>query len=143
MSTTLRPSDVATLDAILHALYEVLSGPAGQPRDWDRLRSLFLPDARIIPVVSIPGEAARARLLNIEDFIRRLEPIFTTEDFWERETARETKTYGQVAHVLSSYDSLRNPNGVPFDQNANSIQLFNDNSRWWIVSIMWNTARAA
>jgi hypothetical protein len=143
MSTTLRPSDVATLDAILHALYEVLSGPAGQPRDWDRLRSLFLPDARIIPVVSIPGEAARARLLNIEDFIRRLEPIFTTEDFWERETARETKTYGQVAHVLSSYDSLRNPDGVPFDQNANSIQLFNDNSRWWIVSIMWNTARAA
>ncbi|MGB8976320.1 MAG: hypothetical protein WCC32_01440 [Terriglobales bacterium] len=143
MPTTPHPSDAATIDAILNALYDVLSGPAGQPRDWDRLRSLFLPDARIIPVVSTPGEPARARLLTIEDFIRRLEPIFATENFWERESSRETKTYGQIAHVLSSYDYLRDPTAAPFDQGANSIQLFNDKSRWWIVSIMWNTPRSA
>ena len=91
MPTTPHPSDAATIDAILNALYDVLSGPAGQPRDWDRLRSLFLPDARIIPVVSTPGEPARARLLTIEDFIRRLEPIFATENFWSASPAAKRK----------------------------------------------------
>src|SRR5689334_14029029 len=98
---TPRPSDVATLDAVLHALYESVSGPAGQPRDWDRLRSLFLPDGRLMPVVSIPGQKSTVRLLSTEDFIRRVEPIFATEDFWERETSRQTETFGHFAHVLS------------------------------------------
>ncbi len=40
---TAKPSDVESVDAILKALYDVISGPAGQKRDWDRFRSLFLP----------------------------------------------------------------------------------------------------
>ncbi len=138
-----RPADVATLDAILHTLYEVISGPAGQPRDWNRFRSLFLASGRLIPVVSIPGEEPRVRFLSVEDYIHRVEPIFATEDFWEREASRQTDTFGHVAHVLSSYESLRSPTDVPFERGANSLQLFYDGSRWWIVSIMWNTSRTA
>ena len=137
-----RVSDVNTLDAILQTLYEVISGPAGQPRDWDRYRSLFLPDARLMPVVSLPGEKTRVRLLSVEDYIRRVEPIFATENFWERETSRQAETIGHFAHVLSSYESLRDPNGVAFERDANSIQLLNDGSRWWIISILWNTSRS-
>lgn len=137
-----RPSDVATLDAILHTLYETVSGPVGQPRDWDRLRSLFLPGGRLMPIVSIPGEKAGVRFLSTEDFIHRVEPIFAVEDFWERETSRQTETFGHFAHVLSFYESLRSPNGPPFERSVNSIQLFNDGLRWWIVSLMWNTSRA-
>jgi hypothetical protein len=144
MSTsTTRVADVATLDSILCALYEVLSGPAGQQRDWNRFRSLFHPDARLMPVVSIAGEAARARVLTPQDFIHRVEPIFATEDFWERESNRQTETFGHIAHVMSSYDSLRNPKDAPFEHGTNSIQLLNDGSRWWIVSVMWNTPRSA
>ena len=135
------PSDVATLDAILHALYEVISGPAGQPRDWDRFRSLFLPGSRLMPVVSLPGETPRVRQLSPEDYIRRVEPIFATEDFWERESSRQAETFGRVAHVLSHYESLRDPSGAPFERGTNSVQLFYDDSRWWIVSVMWNTSR--
>ena len=140
---TPRPSDVATLDAILHALYETVSGAVGQPRDWDRFRSLFLPGAHLMPIVSISGEKAGVRLLSTEDFIRRVEPIFASEDFWERETSRQTETAGRFAHVLSFYESLRSPGGQPFEQSVNSIQLFNDGLRWWIVNLMWNTSRAA
>lgn len=138
-----RQSEVATLDGILSALYEVISGPAGQPRDWDRYRSLFLPGARLMPILSSPGEKPHVRLLSVEDYIRRVEPIFATEDFWERESSRQTETFGHVAHVLSLYESLRSPNGAPFDRGGNSLQLFNDGDRWWIVSIMWNTSRSA
>jgi hypothetical protein len=136
-----RPSDVATLDAILHAFYETVSGAVGQPRDWDRFRSLLLPGARLMPIVSMAGEKACVRFLSAEDFIQRVEPIFAVEDFWERETSRQTETAGRFAHVLSFYESLRSPDGPPFEQSVNSIQLFNDGLRWWIVNVMWNTSR--
>lgn len=136
-------SDVSTLDGIIHALYDVLSGPAGQPRDWDRYRSLFMEDARSIVIVAVPGEKPRARQLTVEDYIRRVEPIFAVEDFWERETSRQTETFGRVAHVLSRYESLRDPNAQPFEHGANSMQLFYDDSRWWVVSVMWNTSRSS
>jgi hypothetical protein len=137
------PSDVATLDAILHAFYETVSGAVGQPRDWDRFRSLILPGGRLMPVISMPGEKASVRFLSTEDFIQRVEPIFAVEDFWERETSRQTETLGHFAHVLSFYESLRSPDGPPFEHSVNSIQLLNDGLRWWIVNVMWNTSRAA
>ena len=134
-------SDVSTLDGILHTLYEVLSGPAGQPRDWARYRSLFMEGARLIVVVAVAGEKPHVRQLTVEDYIRRVEPIFAVEDFWERETSRQSETLGRVAHVLSTYESLHDPNGPPFERGANSMQLFCDDSRWWLVSVMWNTSR--
>lgn len=95
-----------------------------------------------MPIVSVPGEKAGVRFLSTEDFIHRVEPIFASEDFWERETSRQTETVGHFAHVLSFYESLRSPNGPPFERSVNSIQLFNDGLRWWIVNVMWNTSRA-
>ncbi|MGE5321239.1 MAG: hypothetical protein ACM3SW_00140 [Actinomycetota bacterium] len=136
-------SDVSTLDGILHALYAILSGPAGEPRDWDRYRGLFIHGARLMPVVAVAGGKPLVRLLTVEDYIRRVEPIFAVENFWERETSRQTETFGRVSHVLSRYESLRDPNGPPFERGANSMQLFYDDSRWWVVNVMWNTSRGA
>lgn len=145
------PSDVSTLDGILHAAYEVLSGPARQPRDWERYRTLFVDGARLMPVVAPterepgkgPGARPHVRQLSLDDYIRRVEPIFAVENFWERETSRQVEMIGRVAHVLSRYESLRDPNGPPFETGANSMQLFYDDTRWWIVSVMWNTSRSA
>jgi len=133
-------SDVSTLDGILHAAYEVLSGPAGQPRDWVRYRTLFIDGARLMPVVAV-GEKPHVRQLTLEDYIRRVEPIFAVENFWERETSRQVEMVGRIAHVLSRYESLRDPD--PFETGANSMQLFYDDTRWWIVSVMWNTTRSS
>jgi hypothetical protein len=136
-------SDVSTLDGILHASYEVLSGPIGQRRDWDRYRTLFADGARLMPVVAVAGQKPHVRQHNVDDYIRRVDPIFAVEDFWERETSRQTEIFGRIAHVLSSYESLRDPNGPAFEHGANSMQLFFDDSRWWIISVMWNTSRSA
>ncbi len=134
-------ADVRTIDSIVAAMYEVISGPAGQSRDWKRFRHLYAPGARLMPIVSRSGEPAAVRVLSPEEYIRRVEPIFIEEDFWERETNRQTETFGNVAHVLSAYESLRNPDGSPFERGTNSVQLFYDNTRWWVVSVMWNTSR--
>ena len=141
MKTALE-SDVSTLDGILHAAYEVLSGPARQPRDWERYRTLFIDGARLMPVVAVAGSKPHVRQLTLEEYIRRVEPIFLVEDFWERETSREAEIVGRVAHVLSRYESLRDPNGPEFETGSNSMQLFFDDTRWWIVSVMWNTSRS-
>lgn len=139
---TATPADVVTLDAILHTFYETVSGAVGQRRDWDRFRTLFVPEGRLMPIVSLSGEKAGVRFLSVEEFIQRVNPIFAKEDFWERELSRKTETFGRFAHVLSFYDSLRSPNGPPFERSANSIQLFNDGLRWWMVNVMWNTSRS-
>ena len=131
--------DVGSLDAIIKATYDVISGAAGEARDWERFRSLYAAGARLMPVIG--GERPHVRVLSTEEYIRRVEPIFATESFWERETSREVRTYGRVAHVVSHYESLHDPNGEPFETGTNSMQLFFDDTRWWIVSVMWNTAR--
>jgi hypothetical protein len=134
-------SDVESLDAIINALYEVISGPAKQPRDWTRYRSLFLPEARSILAVVKQGEAPKVRMLDVEAYIRRVEPIFDNEDFWEVETGRESEVFGNVAHVLSHYESRHQKHGPAFTSGANSMQLFFDGARWWFASVMWNTER--
>lgn len=136
-------SDVESIDAIIRAMYEVISGPAGQARSWNRFLSLYYPGAHLVPVVSVEDQSAHARMLSPEDYIRRVEPIFAVESFWERETRRDCETFGRIAHILSYYESLREPDGPPFESGVNSVQLFYDDSRWWILNVAWNTARSA
>ena len=58
------PADVASVDAIITAVYEAFSGSAGEERNWDRFRSLFIPEARLIAVVRREdGEVVRVSAL--------------------------------------------------------------------------------
>jgi hypothetical protein len=94
-----------------------------------------------MPIVG--GDHPHVRILSVDDYIRRVEPIFATESFYERETTREEHLIGRFAHVLSHYESLRDPSSRPFETGTNSMQLFFDDTRWWFVNIMWNTSRRA
>ena len=138
---TAHPKDVETIDSIIDSVYAVISGPAGQKRDWDRFRSLFLPGARLILAVAQKGEKPRAYVLDVEAYVRRTDPIFEKESFWESEKARKTQAFGKIAHAFSTYESRRRKNGKAFQRGINSIQLFQDGTRWWIVTVMWNTER--
>lgn len=134
--------DFSNIDCVIRAMYESISGPAGQVRDWDLLRSLYHPHARLMPALSPADELPRLRVLTVEEFIRRVESIFERESFWERETGRETEVFGRVAQVLTSYESLRHPTEAPFTNGKKTMQLYFDDRRWWIVTAMWNTERS-
>jgi hypothetical protein len=135
-----RPADVASIDSILAALYDVISGPAGAPRDWDRLRSLCVPEARLIPVVTKDGASA-VRVMDVDTYIKLADPQFQKNGFYEREIARKTEGFGQIAHVFSTYESRRAKDDAPFARGINSIQLLNDGQRWWIVTIFWDSEK--
>lgn len=134
-------TDVESIDAIIRATYEVISGPAGKKRDWDRERSLFAPGARLIPTATVPGQTnvdLAPLVLDVEGYIARVEPLFEKEGFYESEVARKVEQFGQIAHVWSTYESRHDPSErEPFMRGINSIQLFNDGKRWWILSIYW------
>jgi hypothetical protein len=133
------PKDVATMDSIVAALYDVISGPAGQKRNWDRFRSLFVPGARLIPTGRNPqtGEVA-SRVRTPEEYLTRSAPLLEQNGFFEREISRRTEKYGNIAHLFSTYESRHKAEDEkPFARGINSIQLMNDGKRWWIVTIFW------
>jgi hypothetical protein len=137
-----KPEDVASVDAIIAALYDVISGPAGQKRDWDRMRSLFLPNARLSPMGPRPTGGFGARVLTVEDYIRVGGPSLERDGFYEREIGRVTERYGNMVHLFSAYDSKRTlADPQPFMRGINSIQLMYDGSRWWVVTILWESER--
>ena len=140
-------TDVSTIDAIINAAYAGISGPAGQKRDWDRQRSLFLPGARLIPTAMKAGDAdadPEPQFLSHDDYVARVEPFFRENGFYETEVARRTEQFGEIAHVWSTYESRHaKDDPEPFMRGINSFQLFYDGTRWWIVNIYWQHENAA
>jgi hypothetical protein len=133
-----KPADVASIDAIVASLYDVISGPAGAPRDWNRMRSLFAPDGRMQIVGMRPDGTVVQRTMSVEDYITRNTPAFAKMGFFESEVARTTETFGQIAHVFSTYQSHHDKGDAkPFARGINSIQLYNDGKRWYVLNLVW------
>jgi hypothetical protein len=125
------------MGSILSALYDVISGPAGQKRDWDRFRSLFLPGARLIPTGTRPNGQSGTRVLTVEDYVTNSAPYLEKEGFYEHEISRHADQYDRIAQVFSTYESRHKSGEAPFARGINSIQLVNDGQRWWIVTVFW------
>ena len=139
-----------TIDGIIAALYDVISGPAGQKRDWERMRTLYAPGARLMPTAPVrpPGAAAdapltgdephAAQVLDVDGYVARSGKYLEENGFFERETAHRVETYGHIAHVWSTYEARHKADDPkPFMRGINSIQLMHDGRRWWVVSIFW------
>lgn len=137
------PEDVATVEAIVAATYASISGPAGERRDWDRFRSLFHPElGRLAPVSVAEDGSATVRGSTPAEYARRSQPYFDANAFYEREIAARVERFGHVAHVFSTYESVRSPEDAePFQRGINSFQLAFDGRRWSILSITWDAER--
>jgi hypothetical protein len=145
-----KPEDVSSPEAILAAVYNVISGPKGQPRDWDRMRSLFLPDARLIPatnVPSTPGTTAShsdAVFLTIDGYIARSSGRMTSAGFFEHSIHNEVEQFGNIVQIWSTYESRHNADDpAPFARGINSFQLLKDGDRYWVVNIFWDAESPA
>ena len=137
------PADVESVDAIVAAVYDVISGPAGQARDWDRWRSLFLPEAHIISVGRPQDGSNRYRVMTSEDYVQGAGPGLEANGFFEDEIGRTQEEFGPVVHLFSAYQSKRAADDPePFARGINSFQVMHDGERWWIVTIFFTSERA-
>lgn len=130
--------DVATVASTVAALYETISGPAGQPRDWQRLRSLFHDGAHLVPMLPDKDGGAKALQLSVEDYVQKAGPSLQQGGFFEHEIAQRSETFGDFAHVWSTYEGRRGKDDKePFLRGINSIQLVREHGRWFVLQIVW------
>jgi len=130
--------DVQSIDAIIKAVYDVISGDSGVKRNWDRMRTLFIPEAVMMSTGKNPQGVTRYRTMTLEDYIRLSGPFLEKNGFFETEISRKTDQFGDIAHVFSTYQSKnKKTDAKPFARGINSIQLLFDGKRWWVVSIYW------
>ncbi len=134
---TPKPEDVATPEALVAALYDVISGPKGKARDWNRFRSLFAPGARMIASGKRPDGTTGYRVLTPEEYITRSEKLLVGEGFREREIHSVVERFGTLVHVFSTYEGFREADTKPFVRGINSIQLIQDGKRWWLLTVAW------
>lgn len=127
-------TDVGSVDAIILALYDVISGPAG-PRDWARERNLFHPAAQMMRGnPSGPG----LTVMSLDEFIAACAPRFEHEAFYELEIGREEVRFGRWVHAMSAYESRHAADALPYARGVNSIQLWSEGDRWWVVNVIWD-----
>ena len=135
-----KPEDVKSIDSILAALYNVISGPAGE-RDWNRFRSLFLPAATLTSAGKDREGNIHIRPRSVDEYAKGAGGYFAQHGFFESPVVSRVQTFGSIAHVFNSYESRYSPGESPFARGINSFELAFDGKRWWIVSILWDEER--
>lgn len=129
--------DLTTIDGTIEALYASISGEKGEERDWDTFRNLFVDDARLIPTGMNEDGQTVLRSITPQQYMEQSGPWLVENGFIEQEIHRETDRFGPIAQIFSTYTSRNTEGGEIIDRGINSIQLFYDGSRWWVVSIYW------
>lgn len=133
-----RPEDVSSIDGIMQAYYEAVSGPAGGVVDVARDQSLHHPNAWVAIARTDQSGRPTVRVMTLAEY--HGDNVPRTDPFWEWETDRHTQRSGNLVHVWSSYASARSPGGDPFDRGVNSVTLFHDGERWWIMGWMFDAS---
>ena len=135
--------DGASIDAVVTAMYDVLSGPSDQPRDWDRFRSLFAEGGRMVPMKPGPGGwtpdvTPLDRYIADFDQILAEHPAFQGKGFYESEAARRTERYGDIAVVWSTYEGRFSPDDErPFMRGVNTLDLVRVDGEWKVLQVLW------
>jgi hypothetical protein len=137
-----RSEDTATIDGIIKAYYDVISGPAGQPRQWSRDRTLYIPDVRFVAMSEEKNGHPRANIASHQEFVDASNAVLVKEGFYESEIHRSTQRFGNIAHVFSTYETRIKAGGPVIARGINSLELFYDGKRWWIASAIWDDERS-
>ncbi|MBA2746153.1 MAG: peptidase M61 [Flavisolibacter sp.] len=137
-----KPADVATIDAIVQSLYDVISGPAG-PRDWQRFNSLFLPDGKMGAVLPSPAGQSSFVSFSPDQYKKMNASTFTQSGFYEEELGRSTRQFGNISVVESAYQYRFTPGGQVMQRGINYITLVKSAGRWWISTIFWQDENEA
>lgn len=132
------PSQAHDLSGITKVLYKIVSGKAGEEKNWDLMRTLFAPNSTITPIFH-NGTGHSVSAMSVEDFISLNKRIFANINFFETEVKAKVFHYGNTATILSQYESREEIGAEPYSTGVNSFQLVNDGIRWCVISVTWDS----
>ena len=121
--------DVKSVDAIINAYYDVVSGSRSEPWEFERDKYIHSINA-IITRLDENGKS-ESHTLEAEYIPIGLSP---KEDFYENELKRKVSKYGNIAQIWSAFEIRTDPKTESNIRGLNSIQLHYENGRWWIDS---------
>jgi hypothetical protein len=133
-----RSEDVGSIEAIVKADYESISGGVGVPRQWARDLTLYDPNARSFSVYKDSKTSALAIWSpTLKEYADEADAHLVSEGFTEHELAHKIYRFGNVATVLSSYEG-KFASGKIYSRGVNIYQLYYAGKRWWISSVSWD-----
>ena len=131
--------ETTAIEATIDALYAVISGPVGEPRECDAMRDLFMEGAAMGSVGAGPDGHGRGRVITLDDYIERSGPWLVENGFTERATRTEIDQWGEIAYARSAYEGVNGVTGEVFLIGVNYITLFKVEGEWKVASILWRT----
>ncbi len=132
-------ADHAAIEATIHALYEVISGPVGAPRDFERMRTLFVDGAAMGAVRAGENGEGVGSVFSLDGYIERSGEFLVSQGFTERETRSQIDVWGEIAVARSAYEGVNGVTGEVFLIGVNFITLFKIEGEWKVASILWRT----
>ncbi|MEO0511974.1 MAG: hypothetical protein AAF108_03650 [Planctomycetota bacterium] len=137
-------ADADAIDAAIKDLYAVISGPAGEARDWDRFHKQFAPEGRMSYTRPNGDGTFVLVVLTPDDYVTKIGPRLEEAGFVETETHRVLEVFGSVAHAFSTYHGVTEAQDGFEIRGINSIQLVKvgpaagDEPQWKVLSITWH-----
>ena len=127
---------LTTAEGVVAELYDLVTFDPGTSPDWDRARSLFLPEA--VVVLRTGPEATSQFTVDgwVADFERFIEQRNVVETgFVEAIVKTKPWIFKDVAHILVLYEA-----GFPNDERRqygiDAFSLVKKEGRWWIAGIL-------
>ncbi len=125
----------SSLDDVIKEMYDSICFERGKRPDWKRSNAIYAPDARLVRVNDSGVYEFDVGSYRV-DFERMIDSG-EMPSFWEGELWRDTRQFGEVAHVLSAYETRRSRKGDVLNRGVNSIQMFRRGGRWFISAMIW------
>lgn len=131
-------ADTKSPKAVVAAMYDVISGPAGEKRSWDRLQNLFGPEGRLMVVFKRRDGSATHRAVTVKEYYDASAPLMENSGFYEKGTETKISQHDLIAHADSKYESrYKLTDSKPFEAGVNLFEMYSDGKRWYISSIIW------
>ena len=127
---------------VVQQLYALISGAAGEPRQWDNVRSLFFPDGLLRSELTLPDGSRQSGTWTVDEFCEAAADEYAQTGFWEREIDARVERFENIAHVWTTYESrVESPDSEPVMRGINSVQLLRRDGAWRITSLVFQIER--
>lgn len=126
--------DGQSADSTISALYDLVSVAPAEGWDWERISDLFYGDGLLVSILPHPSSAT-VSATDLAGLRLNTEATYRQTGFTEREYRRETRIFGNIASIYSSFFiSLPSRGPEPLVRGLNHFQLVQHDGCWRIVS---------